>query len=61
MVREQGNRGTGSLKSGIPIYFERMNPKSSNVNHAAQIIFYSKKAADDFSNRYDKLFKSRFK
>ncbi|MDE6821086.1 hypothetical protein [Bacteroides acidifaciens] len=61
IVRGQGNRGTGALKSGIPIYFERMNTKGDKIVNAAQIVFYDKKTASNFYNRYNKLFKDRFK
>ena len=61
IVRGQGNRGTGGLKTGIPIYFERQDTPGSRVPVAAQIVFYTKQAGFNFSNRYDKLFNNRFK
>lgn len=61
IVRGQGNRGIGTLKDGIPIYFERLHSSGTRIPIAAQMVFYNKQAGDSFLNRYNKLFKGRFK
>lgn len=61
IVREQGNREAGALKTGIPIYFKRQDTPGNRVPVAAQIVFYTQQAGYSFVNRYNKLFNGRFK
>lgn len=53
-IRGQGNRGTGNLKSGIPIYFERKRA-NGNVN-SAQIVFPTEQSAIAFYEKCMRLF-----
>lgn len=54
IVRGQGNRGTGNLKSGIPIYFERKRV-NGNIN-SAQIVFPNRQSATAFYEKCMRLF-----
>jgi hypothetical protein len=59
IIRGQGNRGAGNLKSGIPLNFKRYNTPGIDVPDAAKIIFYSTQSANAFYSRYSSLFKGR--